>query len=100
MERIDAYYDAYEQELRGRKRVAGRGSAQVRVAERLAAAAADRQRRREDQVQRHEIRVIPHWDGLLLLAEPAWAARVSVVEVHERRELAAVYVPRLRRWLC
>jgi len=99
LERIDAYYDAYERELRSRRRVAGRESAQVRVSERLAAAAADHQRRREDQVQRHEIRVIPHWDGLLLLAEPAWAARVSVVEIHERREFPAVYVPRLRRWL-
>lgn len=99
LERIEHYYDAYEQELRGRRPKAGRESAQVRVTERLAAAAADRQRRREDQLERHEIRVIPHWDALMLIAEPAWLAKVSVVAAHERRQVEAVYVPRLRRWL-
>lgn len=98
LERIDDYFDAYEKELRGRRPRAGGGSAQARVTERLAAAVADRQRRREDQLQRHEIRVIPHWDALLLLAEPAWSAKVSVIEGHERRQMQAVYLPRLRRW--
>jgi hypothetical protein len=99
LERIDDYYAAYEQELRGRRPKASGGSAQARLTERLAAAAADHQRRRDDQLQRYEIRVIPHWDAWLLVAEPAWLARVSVVEGHERREVQAVYVPRLRRWM-
>ncbi len=99
LERINGYYDAYERELRGRRRSSGSESGQVRVTERLAAAAADRQRRQEDQLQRHEIRVVPHWDALLLLVEPAWAAQVSIVEVHERRQVRAVYLPRLRCWL-
>ena len=79
LERINGYYDAYERELRGRRRASGSESGQVRVTERLAAAAADRQRRQDDQLQRHEIRVVPHWDALLLLVEPAWAAQVSIV---------------------
>ncbi len=98
LERIDAYYDTYERELRGRRPKPGNEAAQVRVAERLSAAAADRRRRRDDQLARHEIRVIPHWDALLLVAEPAWSANVSVIEVRERRQFQAVFLPRLRRW--
>lgn len=65
----------------------------------LAAAKAEHARRRQDQVQRHEIRVIPHFDALLWLAEPAWQATVSFLEGNQPRRVEAVLVPRARRWV-
>jgi hypothetical protein len=51
-------------------------------------------------VQRHEIRLIPHFDALLLVAEPAWHARVCATQHHETRTASALFIPRSRRWVC
>jgi hypothetical protein len=47
------------------------GGRHARFAERLAAAAEEHLRRRNDQIHRHEIFVTPHLDALLWIAEPA-----------------------------
>jgi hypothetical protein len=62
------------------------------------AARAEHERRRLDQVRRHEIRVIPHLDALLLLAEPAWPVILLVAEHDEPRRREAGRVSRARRW--
>lgn len=97
-ERIDDYYQSYERELRGRVPRSSHRSARLKLDERLAAARAEHARRRGDQVQRHEIRVIAHLDALLLLAEPAWQAEVTCLEHHVPRAGLALFVPRARRW--
>ncbi len=99
LERIEDYFDGYESELRDRLARSGSESVKTKIAQRLTATASERERRRQDQVERHEIRVIPHWDALLLAAEPAWRAVVSAEQEHQRRPVEAVFIPRLRRWL-
>ena len=98
LERVDDYFENYARELTARGARSGSGTAKQKTAERLAAAQAEHARRRQDQVQRHEIRVIPHCDALLLLAEPAWQATVAVLEQGEMRPRLAHFVPRARRW--
>ena len=98
-ERIEDYFDGYEDELRDRQTRSGSESVKTKIAQRLTAAASERERRRRDQVERHEIRVIPHWDALLLAAEPAWRAVVSAEQEHRRCPVEAVFIPRLRRWI-
>ena len=73
-------------------------SVKLKTADRLAAAKAEHVRRRADQVARHEIRVHPHLDALLLVAEPAWLARLEIQRRHDPQEVAACFVPRSRRW--
>jgi hypothetical protein len=58
----------------------------------------EHERRRLDQLHRHEIRVIPHLDALLLLAEPAWRAKLTVAHHDVPRPCDALWVPRARRW--
>jgi hypothetical protein len=99
LDRIDDYFEHYEQELSQRGARSGSSNVRIKTGERLAAARAEHARRRDDQVQRHEIRVIPHFDALLLLAEPAWRANVSFVEKNQPQERSALFVPRSRRWL-
>jgi hypothetical protein len=99
LERIEDYFDGYEAELRDRLARSGSESVKTKITQRVSAAAAERNRRRQDQVERHEIRVIPHWDALLLAAEPAWRAVVSAEQDHRRYPVESVFVPRLRRWL-
>ena len=53
---------------------------------------------RADQLARHEIRVQPHVDALLLVAEKAWRARLQVQRAHQAEILDALFVPRSRRW--
>jgi len=52
---------------------------------------------RADQVARHEIR-LPHFDALLLIAEPAWRAELHVERAHNLETVAAYFIPRARRW--
>ena len=65
----------------------------------LASAESEHARRRADQVARHEIRVQPHTDALLLVAEKAWSAQVLVQRAHREQKVEALFVPRSRRWV-
>src|SRR2546425_2294660 len=98
LDRIDDYFEHYERELQQRVGRSRSRDAQSKLEQRLAAARLEHERRRSDQVQRHEIRVIPHLDGLLLVAERAWGASVSWDEHHQARSVAARFLPRTRRW--
>ena len=98
LDRIEDYFQSYVQELQTRLERTTTASSRERLTERLAAADAERERRRQDQVHRHEIRVIPHWDAFLLLAEPAWDAEFTVIEHRETQVHRAAFVPRLRTW--
>ena len=99
LDRIDEYFATYEQELSARVARSGSQSAKVRTADRQAAAKAEHARRRADQVARHEIRVHPHLDALLLVAEPAWRGSLKVERAHVAQSVEALFVPRARRWL-
>jgi len=98
LDRIDNYFENYERELQQRVARSRSPDTQAKLEQRLAAARLEHERRRSDQVQRHEIRVIPHLDGLLLVAEPAWGAIVSWHEHHQEHRVAAHFLPRARRW--
>ena len=99
LERIDRYFDSYEAELQQRQRRSHNEGTRMKTEERLAAARAEHQRRRRDQVHRHEVRVVPHLDALLCVAEPAWFAALSFTQHHEPRRAEGRFVPRARRWL-
>ena len=98
LDRVDDYFENYEREILQRAARSRSPDAQSKLEQRLAAARAEHQRRRGDQVQRHQIRVIPHLDALLLIAEPAWNSVVCCQEHHHTRRVAAHFVPRARRW--
>ena len=98
LDRIDDYFANYEQELADRAARSTSGSAKLKTTERLAAAKAEHTRRRADQVARHEIRVHPHFDALLLVAEPAWRCQLQVEMGRQAETLEARLVPRARRW--
>ena len=98
LDRIDDYFENYERELQQRAARSQSKDSHLKVEDRLAAARMEHQRRRNDQIQRHEIRIVPHFDAILLLAEPVWATVVSVSEHRDERRLVARFVPRLRRW--
>ncbi len=103
LERVDQYFEGYARELETRK---SRGWTDREVAaaklqqltDRLKAAKAEHERRRQDQVHRHEIRVVPHLDALMLIGEPAWQTTVSMVEDHRVQSVRSHFVPRTRRW--
>ncbi|MGH7944959.1 MAG: hypothetical protein ACREH8_24080 [Opitutaceae bacterium] len=97
IERVDNYFDQYARELA--ERASRSGSANMKIADRLAAARVEHDRHRADQVARHEIVVIPHIDSLLLVAEPAWRAALHVGRTHQApTDVTARFVPRARRW--
>jgi len=98
LDRVDNYFADYEQELTTRLQRSRSFNSKTRLAERRSAARLEHERRRLDQVQRHEIRIIPHVDTLLLLAEPAWRVTLLVAEHGEPRRQSAVWVSRTRRW--
>jgi hypothetical protein len=98
LERVDDYFLNYERELSERAGRTRNENTKLKADERLAAARAEHQRRRADQVQRHEIRVLPHFDALLLVAEPAWRATISVTRHTGIESAPALFIPRLRRW--
>ncbi len=96
--RVDDYFTTYAAEVNERAARRGKDSIKLKTAERLAAARAEHERRRADQVQRHAIRVIPYFDALLIVAEEAWQARVTEARAHEVQTRNALFVPRCRRW--
>jgi hypothetical protein len=98
LDRIDDYFENYERELNARAAHSSSETAKAKLADRLAAARGEHARRRADQVARHEIRVRPHPDALLLIAEPAWRATLEVEAAHQFQALDALFVPRCRRW--
>ena len=98
LDRIDDYFANYEHELAARAARSASGSAKLKTTERLAAAKVEHARRRADQVARHEIRVQPHFDALLLVAERAWRGNLQVERAHQPETLDARFVPRARRW--
>lgn len=98
--RVDGYFEHYAQELEARRQRQRKEETVVRYGQRIEAARAEHQRRRADQIERHAIRVMPRVDGLLLLAEPAFATRVEWRAGHEHHSAGAVFLPRARRWFC
>lgn len=99
LDRIDHYFEHYEQELTARAIHSGNEKTKLKSAERLAAAKAEHSRRRADQVARHEIHTRVHFEALLLTAESAWQADLHVEIAHEPTKLSARFVPRARRWI-
>ena len=98
LERVENYFENYERELGERAGRSRHENTKLKAGERLAAARAEHQRRRADQVQRHEIRVLPHFDALLIVAESAWRANVEVTRHNGSESVSALFVPRLRAW--
>jgi hypothetical protein len=99
LERIDEYFEHYAAELSQRVgRSSGSKAAKVKTSERLAAARAEHARRRSDQVARHEIRINPHLDALLLVAEPAWQTTIQFEANHQAQTTDSTFVPRARKW--
>jgi hypothetical protein len=98
LDRVDDYFQGYALELEQRAARSHSNATKLKVTERLAAAQAEHARRRQDQIQRHEIRVLPRLDVLLLLAEPAWQATVAATHHGQTRRQTARFVPRARRW--
>lgn len=98
LDRIDDYFEKYEEELTARASRSGSESVKLKTGDRLAAAKAEHVRRRADQLARHEIRVCPHVDALLLTAETAWSAPLEIQRGHHTQEMTARFVPRARRW--
>lgn len=96
--RIDDYFSEYEKELTSRGARRSGGAATLKTDQRLAAARVEHARRRQDQAARHEIRLVPHIDALLLIAEPAWAATLAIEEQRAPQQIPATFVPRARRW--
>jgi hypothetical protein len=99
LERVDDYFEHYEQELATRAGRTGNAGTKLKTTERLAAARAEHGRRRADQIARHEIRALAHIEALILIAEPAWRAGLTVARFHESQTLSALFVPRARRWV-
>jgi hypothetical protein len=98
-DRINDYFTAYEAELTARSARSRTPDAQAKLEARLAATRVEREHRCRDQCARHEIRVIPHIDSLLLVAEPAHACRVAYYLDHAEHEVEALFISRARRWL-
>jgi hypothetical protein len=99
LERIDDYFENYERELIARVKRRSKENSKTKTADRLAAAKAEHERRRADQLARHEIRVHFHVDALLLVAEIAWRARLQVEQARQAQTIDALFVPRSRRWV-
>ena len=85
------------EELRQRQSRQRRQESQARYKERIDAANAEHERRRQDQLQRHEIHVYPRVAALVFLAEPAW--RANVAAPREETNRIARFLPRNRRWI-
>lgn len=98
LERIDAYFESYAQELTQRAARTRTDDSRLKADERLAAARSEHARRRDDQIHRHEIRIIPRLDALVLIAEPAWDCWVGSSGRGAPEPEAARFVPRLRKW--
>ncbi|EEF57245.1 hypothetical protein [Pedosphaera parvula] len=99
LERIDDYFENYQRELTARAGRSANENSKVKTADRLAAAKAEHARRRADQLARHEIRIQPHLDALLLVAEKAWRTRLQFDRAHRSQAIDALFVSRSRRWV-
>lgn len=99
LDRIDDYFDGYERELLQRQQHTSSDAVKAKMMDRLKAAAAEREKRRQDQLHRHEIRVLPHVDALCLLAEPAWHVPISFIRQGSPSTVQGLFIPRSRRWL-
>lgn len=100
VERVDTYFEDYEHELAARAGRSANAQSKLKTADRLAAAKTEHARRRADQVARHEIRIQPHLESLLLVAERAWHAELRVGRSHCEQTVKALLVPRARQWKC
>ena len=98
LDRIDDYFANYEHELAARAARSASGNVKLKTGERLAAAKDEHVRRRADQVARHEIRVQPHFDALVLVAERAWQGALQLEIARQPEAVEAQFVPRARRW--
>ena len=98
LDRIDDYFVLYEHELTTRAARSASETTRIKTADRLKAAQAEHAHRRADQVARHEIRVHPHLDALLLVAEPAWRASLDLQQSHVAQTAEPLFVPRAREW--
>lgn len=98
LDRIDNYFEQYALELASRERSTGSKGVKLKMKDRLAAAKSEHERRRADQVARHEIRVHPHIDALVLVAEPAWRAGLEIQRDHRHELVSGLFIPRARRW--
>jgi hypothetical protein len=98
LDRVDDYFENYAHELAARAGRSASENVRSKTADRLAAAKAEHARRRADQVARHEIRICPHLDALLLIAEPAWRTELQVERTRRSEAFTALFVPRARRW--
>jgi hypothetical protein len=98
LSRIDQYFENYSRELRERMERQRKEEAAKRYADRLAATRAEHNRRRIDQIERHTIRLLPHVDAVLTVAEPAFAATVTCRAGRGESCVRAVFVPRTRHW--
>jgi hypothetical protein len=98
LDRIDDYFENYEKELTARTKRSSNQNTLTKTEDRLAAAKAEHERRRADQLARHEIHVRPHLDALLLVAERAWRAQLQVEQARQPQTMDALFVPRARRW--
>jgi hypothetical protein len=99
LDRVDDYFEHYEAELASRAARTRAESTKLKSAERLAATKAEHARRRADQVARHDIRVRPHLEALLLIAEPAWQVDVRWEIRHQPHQGAPRFIPRTRWWM-
>ncbi len=99
LERIETYFTDYERELEARRKRQRAGEGRTKWEDRLAAAKAEHERRREDQVRRHEIRIIPHVDALAWIAETAWSGTITTLVDHHNSTTPATFVPRSRHWV-
>ena len=97
--RIETYFSQYEAELTERMARQRKTESKQRFEQRLKAAQADHERKRSEQIARHTIRVIPHIDGCLMVAEPAFRSHVHWISGRETHSVPAVFVPRIRRWI-
>lgn len=94
LSRIDEYFSKRVAELNHRRQ-----RSTAKIDERIAATKNEHRRRREDQVNRHEVVVTPHVDGVACVAERSWS--VNVTGLHGREETDHGrwhFVPRTRRW--
>jgi hypothetical protein len=95
LERIDTYFANYERESLARRSANKERS--LKLDDRLAAAHQEHQRRRDDQLHRHQITIVPHIDSLLLVTEPAWKTTIPFART-EPEPRQALFVHRSRRW--
>jgi hypothetical protein len=98
LRRIDEYFEDYARELRDRMARQRKEEAVKRYTDRLEATRLEHNRRRTDQIERHTIHVVPHFDASLTVAEPAFGTQVSWQAGREERTARALFVPRTRRW--